>query len=46
MFQAKMGAAGNVCDFITIKDGIHGMGGPESGEAITNAALIQNVSSS
>lgn len=26
MFQEKMKAAGNVCDLITIKDGIHGMG--------------------
>lgn len=26
-FQDKMKAAGNVCDLITIKDGVHGMGG-------------------
>jgi acetyl esterase len=26
-FQAKMQAFGNTCDFITVKDGVHGMGG-------------------
>jgi alpha-L-fucosidase 2 len=28
-FQEQMKAAGNVCDLITITDGVHGMGGWE-----------------